>query len=164
MKRRFKFSTALLVLAAFSAIVIYLVLTSSGIPDLATDGYVEAGVLVENDSLILISGCDSLSMEISEEQAISIQMGLNSFMAKRPNAHDLMRDLLRELDAKILMVKIVDIRDGAYLARLIVGKDRDVLNFDSRPSDAIAVASRVEYLVPVYVNSTLMENYSEAIC
>jgi len=68
------------------------------------------------------------------------------------------------LDAKVLMVKITELKDNTFFAKLFLVKGNLILSLDSRPSDAIAIAARADYKVPIYVNENLLENVGEKIC
>ena len=138
------------------------------IPELSTDGYTEVltGLNTTDDrGFIYLEGdCYELSMVISKTQADSIEDGIMGIIRERPNTHDLVKDMLKNLDANILMIKIVELEDEAYHARLVLRKDNLVLSLDSRPSDALAIAARTEYMVPIYVNETLLKSYGSKVC
>src|SRR5205823_11250898 len=77
-----------------------------------------------------------------EAQAIALEM--QGVPAPRPLAHDLMKQLVERLGAKLDRVEIVDLHDNTYFARLhLQGADGRELAVDSRPSDAIALALRL---------------------
>ncbi|UCD07827.1 MAG: bifunctional nuclease family protein [Candidatus Aenigmatarchaeota archaeon] len=132
------------------------------IPQLSIDGFSRASIDVDEDQIYLFSGCRRLSMVTNEFQTKSIKDGLEGVMGFRPTTHDIMRNVLDAFDMKPIMVKITDLRENAYFARLFVVQGRRILNLDSRPSDAIAIAVRTA--TPVYVNQTLMEEQGEKVC
>jgi len=138
------------------------------IPQLSIQGYTEVVIglnVTEDRGIVSLAGnCYELSMIISRYQAISLENGINRIIGQRPNTHDLIKDMLKNLDAKILMIKIEELKDGTYYARVLLRKDNLILSLDSRPSDALAIAARVEYSVPVYVKNDLLENFGEKIC
>ncbi len=119
----------------------------------------------EDDGLLVFSDdCYELSMIIAKDQAISISNGITGIIDYRPNTHDLVEDVLDNLGIKILMIKITEIKDSTYFAKFILRKDNLVLSLDSRPSDAIAIAARVPYIVDIYVNEELLKTFGEKIC
>jgi len=133
------------------------------IPQLSTEGF----VIVENidaglNEIYLTSGCFKLPMAIDEQQILSILIGSSGERGFRPLTHDLMTDVFEIYDIKILMVKIESIFDGTYFAKILLKRGGKVLNLDSRPSDAIAIAARTN--APVYINKTLLEEYGDNIC
>jgi hypothetical protein len=78
-----------------------------------------------------------------EAQAIAVE--LHHVPAKRPQTHDLMKELVATLGGRVERVVIEDLREGTYLARLeLAGQDGTPLRVDARPSDAIALAVRAK--------------------
>ncbi len=83
-------------------------------------------------------------MSTTRQQTYSIASGMEDIEAERPTTHDLMRDIFDLYDIRVLMVKIDNCKDQLYQARLLLQQGNKILNLDSRPSDAIAVAVRSE--------------------
>ena len=90
---------------------------------------------------------------IFEANAIALQ--LENVSTPRPMTHDLLRNMISELDARVTRVVINDLRDSTFFAqiRVIIG-DR-TLELDARPSDAIALALRAD--APIYVAQSVLE-------
>ena len=88
----------------------------------------------------------------SEAQAIALQ--LENIAPPRPLTHDLIRNLLDTLDAKVERIVVNDLRDNTYFALLGLNLDGEFRNIDARPSDAIALALRTE--APIYVEGRVM--------
>lgn len=143
-------------------------LANVALPDLSTAGFIEANISVQiadNYGVVsLANNCYVLSSEVERSQAVSIQDGLDKKVGPRPNVHDLFNDLLKTLDIKVLMVKITKIENDAYHSQFILRQGNTILNFDARPSDAIAIGARTDYLVPLYVNETLLKTEGRNIC
>jgi len=135
-------------------------------PDLSTKGYTEVALSVDVDTgtIKLGGNCYQLSATVERSQAESIQNGIDDVVGSRPNIHDLFNDMLKVLDIKILMIKITEFRDGTYHSSMIAKQGNTILNLEARPSDAIAIATRTDYLVPIYVNETLLKTMGEKIC
>jgi bifunctional DNase/RNase len=94
---------------------------------------------------------------IFEANAIALQ--LENIATPRPMTHDLLRNMIAELDARVTRIVINDLRDSTFFAqiRLLInrgGGDR-MLEIDARPSDAIALALRTE--APIYVAQSVLE-------
>lgn len=138
------------------------------LPELSTDGFTEVNLSVQiNDDtgiVLLGNNCYVLPAEVEKSQAVSIQNGIDKKVGPRPNSHDLFNDMLKNLDIKVLMIKITYIEDGAYHSQFILRQGNTVLNFDARPSDSVAIAARTDYMVPIYMNETLLKTAGKKIC
>jgi bifunctional DNase/RNase len=88
-----------------------------------------------------------------EASAIATELEKISF--SRPMTHDLMRDLLKILDAKVKRIEIVDLRNNTFFACIHLQRNGDTLIIDSRPSDAIALALRVN--CPIFIDEKVIE-------
>ena len=88
-----------------------------------------------------------------EASAIATELEKISF--SRPMTHDLIRDLLKILDAKVLKIEIVDLRNNTFFACIHLTRNGDTLIVDSRPSDAIALALRVN--CPIFIDEKVIE-------
>ena len=96
-----------------------------------------------------------LPIWIGAMEAMSISVSLNKVSISRPLTHDLMLRTLETLGASITSVVIVDLQEGTYYAELHLEHQDRTYIVDSRPSDAIALAVRLN--VPVYANEELLE-------
>jgi bifunctional DNase/RNase len=134
----------------------------SVIPQLSLEGFSRVNVSAEPGLVHLISGCRRLSMVVGVQQSESIREGLSGELGFRPTSHDTVGDILKSFDIEALMVKVDGFQDGTYFAKLIVMKGNDILNLDSRPSDAIAIAVRSG--APVYVRDSIMEEHGRDVC
>ena len=88
-------------------------------------------------------------------EAESITAALNEIEMVRPLTHDLLRNVFNIFQGKILRVEIVALKEDIYYGNLVVEKDGQVLNIDSRPSDAIALGVRAH--VPILVSPEVMD-------
>jgi hypothetical protein len=96
-----------------------------------------------------------LPIWIGAMEAMSISVSLNKVSISRPLTHDLMLQTLETLGARITSVVVVDLKEGTYYAELHMEHQDRTYIVDSRPSDAIALAVRLD--VPVYANEELLE-------
>src|SRR5687767_3951959 len=90
---------------------------------------------------------------IFEANAIALQ--LENITTPRPMTHDLLRNMISELNAQVTRIVINDLRESTFFAQiglLIGGK---TLELDARPSDAIALALRTE--APIFVAQSVLE-------
>jgi len=154
----------LLVIVALASYILlkdFLFPSIISVPELSTQGYTEVAIginITDERGIVSLAGnCYELSMVVDRSQAISIESGINRIIGQRPNTHDLIKDMLKNLNANILMIKITEMKEGTYYSRIILRKGNLILSLDSRPSDALAIAARTEYEVPVYVKDTLLK-------
>lgn len=94
---------------------------------------------------------------IFEANAIALQ--LENVATPRPMTHDLLRNFIAELNARVTRIVINDLRDSTFFAQIRViateGTRERTLELDARPSDAIALALRVE--APIYVAQSVLD-------
>lgn len=116
--------------------------------------------IVENN-VVLASGCNVSVEATTEQQAYSIQAGLEKVVVYRPTVHDVMGGIFENYNFEVLMIKVIGIKDGTYYANLIIKQDNKILNSDIKPSDAIAIAIRVG--APIYVKKNFFK-YTKEEC
>jgi bifunctional DNase/RNase len=98
---------------------------------------------------------------IAHPEAYAIAVELQGTASPRPLTHDLLKNVITELGAKIVSIVISDLRDEIYYARIILDADGRHVEIDSRPSDAIALAVRAK--VPIYVEESVLEQAGVAL-
>jgi uncharacterized protein len=91
---------------------------------------------------------------IGHNEAMAIDRKLNDIQVPRPLTHDLLHNSIEQMGGKITRVIVNDMRDDYYLAILEVLRDGEVIQIDSRPSDAIALAVRAS--CPIYVEEQVL--------
>ncbi len=95
-------------------------------------------------------------------EATSIDRRVKSYRSPRPLTHDLLVNLVEALGAELDSVTISDLREHTYYARLRLRQaDGTVLEVDSRPSDAIAVAVTCDPHLPIFVAERVLESSAE---
>lgn len=82
-----------------------------------------------------------------EANAIALQ--LEKVSTPRPMTHDLLKNLMGQLQAKVEKVVITELRENTFYALIHLSQDGKAMTVDARPSDAIALALRVE--APIFV-------------
>ncbi len=90
---------------------------------------------------------------IFEANAIALQ--LENVTTPRPMTHDLLKNMIAELNAQVSRIVINDLRDSTFFAQILLVIGGKTLELDARPSDAIALALRVE--APIYVAQTVLD-------
>jgi len=96
-----------------------------------------------------INGHNTLPIWIGKPEADSIALAMGKIVTPRPMTHDLIKNVVSELKMKITKVVISDIIENTYYAGIYVDQGGEEISIDSRPSDAIAVAIRVN--APIFV-------------
>ena len=96
-----------------------------------------------------------LPIWIGPAEADAITIRLQGIDAPRPLTHDLLRSFILELGARVSYVLVSELREDIFFARIKVETNGREMEIDSRPSDAIALAVRLE--VPIYVDEEVME-------
>jgi bifunctional DNase/RNase len=108
--------------------------------------------LVGKQPIVLLKTADSnkfLPIWIGHPEAAAILMKLQGAVTPRPLTHDLITEVLGQLDAQILRITVTELKDSTFYASITVAQNGDEIEIDSRPSDAIALAVRAE--APIFV-------------
>lgn len=98
---------------------------------------------------------DLLPVFVSKTQALSIELGLSGKRAPRPLTHDLILDILSDLDLEIESVTIDDLMEGTFFAELRLVRGERMFPYDVRPSDGIALAVREN--ANIYISKSVMD-------
>ena len=85
-----------------------------------------------------------LPIWIGHPEAAAILMKLQGASPPRPMTHDLVTDIIAELQGEVVRVAVTELRDNTYYARITIVQDGREVEVDSRPSDAIALAVRCD--------------------
>ena len=96
-----------------------------------------------------------LPIWIGPFEAESITFQLQGVDVPRPLTHDLLKSVIESLGGEVLHILISGLEKSTYYARIVLDVDGDTVEIDSRPSDAIALAVRVNS--PIYVADEVME-------
>jgi bifunctional DNase/RNase len=97
--------------------------------------------------IVLLKTADDdkfLPIWIGHNEAAAILMKLQGATAPRPMTHDLLNDVIAELQGEIVKVTVTELRENTYYARITIVQNGREVEIDSRPSDAIALAVRCE--------------------
>ncbi len=96
-----------------------------------------------------------LSIWIGPYEAEAITIALQEIEVARPQTHDLLKNMMSQLNAKLLRVEVVNLKEDVFFGNLVVEFNGQTLNVDSRPSDALALAVRAH--VPILISKEVME-------
>ena len=113
---------------------------------------------VSNSPIVVLKDPDDrfflpIWVGIFEANAIALQ--LENITTPRPMTHDLLRNMISELDAQVTRIVINDLRDSTFFAQIRLLTGGKTLELDARPSDAIALALRTE--APIFVAQSVLE-------
>jgi bifunctional DNase/RNase len=97
-----------------------------------------------------------LPIWVGAYEANAIALEIEKIAPQRPMTHDLLRNVIQEMGANVERVVVTELRDNTFFAMIIM-KDRagDAVMIDARPSDAIALALRVD--CPIFVNEEVIQ-------
>lgn len=96
-----------------------------------------------------------LAIWIDPYMAEQITFALQEVEVARPMTHDLIREMLRSLDARVVRVEVQTLKGDVFYGNIIVEINGRTVEIDSRPSDALAIAVRTH--VPILVSREVME-------
>lgn len=96
----------------------------------------------------------SLPIWIGIYEANAIALELEKIETPRPMTHDLIKNILETIEARVLKIVVTDLRENTFFAELHLQIGEGEYTVDSRPSDAIALALRVA--APIFVNEEVV--------
>jgi hypothetical protein len=102
-----------------------------------------------------VDGDRSFPIVIGIFEATSIDRRVKGMPSPRPLTHDLVASVIDNLGGELRDVYISELRDHTYYAKLRIRMDGEMVEVDSRPSDAIALA--VTAKVPIYVAEEVLD-------
>jgi hypothetical protein len=114
--------------------------------------------LVGKQPIVLLKtseGNKFLPIWIGHPEAAAILMKLQGASTPRPMTHDLVTDMLGQLDAHVVRITVTELRESTFYAQITVAQDGTEIEVDSRPSDAIALAIRAD--APIFVADRVIE-------
>lgn len=103
--------------------------------------------LVGKQPIVLLKTADGdkfLPVWIGHPEAASILMKLQDQASPRPQTHDLLAEVIAQLDAEVVRVTVTELRENTFHASITLRRNDDEIEVDSRTSDAIALALRAD--------------------
>ena len=91
---------------------------------------------------------------IFEANAIALQ--IENISTPRPMTHDLLRNVIHDLNASVQKVVVCDLQENTFYALIYLSLNGDTVAVDARPSDAIALALRTR--APIFVEDSVIDN------
>ena len=117
--------------------------------------------MVGKQPIVLLKTVDDnrfLPIWIGHPEAAAILMKLQGADTPRPMTHDLVVDMLDQVETKVERISINELRDNTFFATIVLSVNGTEIEIDSRPSDALALAVRVQ--APVFVAEDVIDESS----
>ncbi len=97
-----------------------------------------------------------LPIWVGAYEANAIALEIEKVTTPRPMTHDLLKNLLIGLEAMVRKVVVTELRDDTFFAVIWLERDGQTISLDSRPSDALALALRMD--CPIFVDDEVLKN------
>lgn len=114
---------------------------------------------VTNMPIVILKDSDGssvLPIWVGIYEANAIALEIEKVTTPRPMTHDLIRNLLLGLETRVHKVVVNDLKDDTFYALIWIEKEGQIISIDSRPSDALALALRVD--CPIFVEDEVLKN------
>ena len=102
-----------------------------------------------------VDGDRTFPIVIGLPEAFAIERRLKGIEIPRPQTHDLLGAVIKQLGGQLKRIVINELSEGTFFAKLVIENDGQEVEIDSRPSDAIALG--VSEDVPIYVAEHVLE-------
>lgn len=103
-----------------------------------------------------VNGNTVLPIWVGIFEANAIALEIEKVSTPRPMTHDLLKTVLMGLEAGVKKVVVSDLRDDTFYAVIWLEKNGEMISVDSRPSDALALALRLD--CPIYVDDAVLKS------
>ena len=107
-----------------------------------------------------VNGSAILPIWVGVYEANAIALEIEKITTPRPMTHDLIKTLLIGLETGVRKVVVNELRDDTFYALIWLERNGDVISVDSRPSDALALALRLD--CPIFVDDSVLRNSKTA--
>ena len=118
---------------------------------------------VTNTPIVILKDANSdtvLPIWVGIYEANAIALEIEKVSTPRPMTHDLIKNVLTGLDAHVHKVVVTELKEDTFYAVIWMEREGRVISVDSRPSDALALALRVD--CPIYVDDEVLKNSKKA--
>lgn len=103
-----------------------------------------------------IEGERAFPILIGVHEAYAIDRRLKGIVVQRPLTHDLVERMIEQLDCQMERIVISELRDSTFYAKLVLRRDGELVEIDSRPSDAIAICAGTP--TPIFVDDSILKD------
>jgi len=107
-----------------------------------------------------VNGTTVLPIWVGVYEANAIALEIEKVATPRPMTHDLIKSLLHGLDTNIRKVVVSELKDDTFYAVIWLERNGQVISIDSRPSDALALALRMD--CPIFVEDEVLKTSKQA--
>jgi len=107
-----------------------------------------------------VAGESVLPIWVGVYEANAIALEMEKVSTPRPMTHDLIKNVLTGLEAQVHKVVVTELREDTFYAVIWLERSGEVISVDSRPSDALALALRVD--CPIFVDEAVLKNSKQA--
>jgi len=105
-----------------------------------------------------VDGERKFPIVIGSSEAMAIDRRLKGIPTPRPLTHDLLANIIESMGGNIEKIEINNLENHTFFARIFIRQDGQVLEIDSRPSDAIALG--IATMVPIFVAEHVLDEVS----
>lgn len=116
-----------------------------------------------NMPIVLLKEADAdtvLPIWVGIYEANAIALEIEKVSTPRPMTHDLLRNVLLGFDATVVKIVVTELKDDTFYAVIWLDRGGEVISIDSRPSDALALALRMD--CPIYVEDEVLKSSRQA--
>src|ERR1044072_5626746 len=107
-----------------------------------------------------INGDTVLPIWVGIYEANAIALEIEKVTTPRPMTHDLIKNVLTGLEARVDKLVVNELRDDTFFAIIWLEREGQIISIDSRPSDALALALRVD--CPIFVDDDVLKTSKQA--
>src|SRR5579872_581996 len=107
-----------------------------------------------------VAGDSVLPIWVGIYEANAIALEIEKVTTPRPMTHDLLKNVLTGLDTAVHKVVVTELREDTFYAVIWLEREGRIVSIDSRPSDALALALRVD--CPIFVDEMVLKNSKQA--
>jgi bifunctional DNase/RNase len=132
------------------------VLRQMKVSGLTIDPFTSVPIIILKD----VEEKHALPIWIGLLEASSIATELEKITLARPMTHDLVKHMLEQLDVTVERIEVTDLRENTFYATIHLARDGQAHTIDSRPSDAIAIALRMN--APIFVDDRVLDKAKRA--
>jgi bifunctional DNase/RNase len=118
---------------------------------------------VTNNPIVVlkdVNGTAILPIWVGIYEANAIALEIEKVATPRPMTHDLIRNLLFGLETGVKKVVVSELKEDTFYAVIWLERNGQMISVDSRPSDALAIALRLD--CPIYVEETVLKTSKDA--
>jgi bifunctional DNase/RNase len=102
-----------------------------------------------------VDGERRLPIVIGLFEAAAIERRLKGIVIRRPQTHDLLANVIEAMGGRLERIVINELKDDTFFALLQVERDEELIEIDSRPSDAIALG--IAHDIPIFVEEDVLD-------